>query len=91
MNSMIVTMTQPIVEMNLMERGLYFGYPICCVLEFCHKYQMGSHVGVPDSKFTGTGYVPCAACAEQPVEDVLAYIKKHRHAPTPFQMYTPTS
>ena len=89
MNSMIVTMTQPIEEMNLMERGMYFGYPVCCVLQFCHNYEMG-HAGIPDSKFTGTGYVPCAACAEQPVEDVLAYIQKHRHAPTPFQMYTPT-
>lgn len=90
MNSMIVTMTQPIEEMNLMERGLYFGYPVCCVLEFCRKYQMGCHVGVPNSKFIGSGYVPCPACVEQPVEDVLAYIQKHRHAPSPFQMYTPT-
>ncbi len=77
MNSMIVTMTQPIEEMNLMERGLYFGYPACCVLQFCRDYAMSNRSSIPDSKFIGTGYVPCRAFAHQ-IARLVKDVKKDK-------------
>ena len=52
-------------------RGIYFGYPSCCIEEY--------YPGKPESKgFEGTGFACCTACIKKPVREVLDEISTNR-------------
>lgn len=38
--------------------GVALGYPTCCIKSFINL----EHLGAPDRKLNGTGFVPCAHC-----------------------------
>lgn len=58
--------------------GLYFGFPECCVKQFCIDNQPNQ-----DSLFYGSGYVPCSICDSQINNEhdknrCIEQINKHR-------------
>lgn len=58
--------------------GLYFGFPECCVKQFCLDNQPNQH-----SLFYGSGYVPCIVCDSQITNEYdknkhIMQINKHR-------------
>lgn len=60
--------------------GIYFGYPPCCIEEFCN---MG-HLDAPKRKFNGTGFVPCKSCNELDEEELITDINLNRECDAEF-------
>ena len=61
--------------------GLVFGYPECCVEAFLEL----RHLGEPERKFHGTGFVPCETCdREKSVEQLRSEIDAARLHSDPF-------
>lgn len=55
------------VMMFQVNRGLYFGYPQCCIMSFCNN-QIADRKRPTERQFraaNGTGFVPCKACTEK--------------------------
>lgn len=61
-------------------RGRYYGFPECCIQSFLTL----SHVGGPDRKLDGTGYIPCLDCNEKSEEELIAQITANRKSRLPF-------
>lgn len=61
-------------------RGRYYGYPECCIESFINL----EHLGSPDRKLKGTGYVPCAKCDSKTEVELIDIINSNRKAPRPF-------
>jgi len=74
----------PSYIVNFVVKGLYFGYPECCIDEFVRSFIDGFAVKCKRRKFNGTGFVPCAACNKKSKKEILAYIKSHRQCKLPF-------
>ena len=60
--------------------GRYFGFPECCVKSFLTM----EHVGGPDRKLWGTGYVPCLICNEKSEDELVETINSTRKSKLPF-------
>lgn len=65
--------------------GFMYGYPDCCIEEFCKEFDEPKHTG----PWTGTGFVPCRACAERIAHKgweayVREIITPNRRMPNPF-------
>lgn len=74
-------------NMSMIELGIYFGYPPCCIAEFLQfvvKYVQGKAGKRRRRKLCGTGYVPCKTCNKKSKKQLLAYIDKHRQCELPF-------
>lgn len=56
------------------EAGKQLGYPQCCIDSFCNL----EHLGEPDRKLTGTGYIPCAACNTKSIQALFDTINLNR-------------
>lgn len=55
--------------------GMQFGYPPCCIMAFVQL----EHIGEPERKLHGTGFIPCKLCNEEFTEQQLVdQINKHR-------------
>lgn len=63
------------------ENGKIFGYPECCIEEFCN--HLGGR-GNLFRKFHGTGYVPCESCNRKTAQELLDQIAARRTYPKPF-------
>jgi hypothetical protein len=53
--------------MNLEEKGIYFGYPRCCIAYFINRHNNKSELiakrqHIPEN---GTGFVPCKSCTQR--------------------------
>lgn len=72
--------------MKYYNRGIYFGYPKCCITAFAREGQCRD-IGW----WSGTGYVPCPKCALEPQESVMSGIASRRKAVTPFPIHDVTS
>ena len=74
-------------DLSWEEVGLYFGYPKCCIEEFCNG-EPNFITTLEDMRlFCGTGFVPCKKCNETKTEDqLLAEIAKNRKYDKPFPL-----
>lgn len=69
---------------DVINDGILFGYPKCCIDEFVYKERDEEKV---IRKLFGTGYVPCAVCHESKTEQELVdAINKNRNLPLPFPL-----
>ena len=79
----------------MIESGVYYGYPKCCIEEFvAHYLGMCGFMGYeprPERKFTGTGYVPCACCDKKEEDQLRSIIYTYRLAPMSFPGDTSTT
>lgn len=44
------------------EQGLYYGYPICCIIDFINR----EYTLTPEQQYfanTGNGFIPCLNCS----------------------------
>jgi hypothetical protein len=75
---------------NWYAAGLYFGYPDCCIADFCARVSGGPETWAPNDSQglagNGTGFVPCQACADlvNSGQKTLADLISHRMANHPF-------
>lgn len=62
--------------------GKYFGFPDCCIEEFCSP----DFVPLLNEPFplNGTGYVPCKECRKKSVKELVKVIAENRKCPVPF-------
>lgn len=60
--------------------GKYYGYPDCCIVDS----EGLKHIGKPDRKLTGTGYIPCEQCNKKSIKNLKAAIAKNRICPVAF-------
>lgn len=44
--------------------GTYYGFPSCCVENFCNSFAAQIYEKHPNHPMNGTGYVPCETCVE---------------------------
>jgi len=51
--------------MNLEEKGVYFGYPKCCIAYFMNRYNNRSMPRVQYIQDNDTGFLPCESCAQR--------------------------
>ena len=64
--------------------GLYYGYPICCIIDFCKR---GYKMTVEQKKFqNGNGFIPCPTCAKKLLSKQVTIKKllKDRICQSPF-------
>jgi hypothetical protein len=76
---------------DLLQLGMYLGFPKCCVLEF-KEYLMACRsknrpTPRPERKLSGTGYVPCAECNHKTEAQLVETITENRMCPEPFPNY----
>lgn len=68
--------------------GALYGFPSCCVNEFCTSYCMDTRNQYPDGPWMGTGYMPCISCAPTAAQDFDKFVAEHiatkRICPLPF-------
>lgn len=64
--------------------GRYFGYPECCITEFCNipAFMDDKNRDIRIEKAGDTGFVPCGKCAKSDTE--LKDLIKDRKCPTEF-------
>ncbi len=75
-------------EAFLLEKGKYYGYPMCCIQAFIKTYPTNSvtEAQVRASKYTG--FIPCVKHTEQilagilQLEDLILPTRQH---PKPFR------
>jgi hypothetical protein len=61
---------------RVMEKGLHYGYPLCCIEEYAIDMLEGRHPAMRRGTLsTGTGdglYVPCSQCCREIGRDIPA-------------------
>lgn len=67
---------------NLVMTGLYYGYPPCCINEFCYFFIKPRKIF--KRKLHGTGYIPCSECNKKSEEELLQIIAHNRQCETLF-------
>lgn len=65
--------------------GRVFGYPDCCIGEFCADAVLGTPRD-DIRKLHGTGYRPCLKCNDLTIQQLKANIKKNRKFPAQFPL-----
>jgi len=73
-----------IQELKWTKLGQYFGYPNCCIIDFCERgYTMTEE---QEAVHSGTGFVPCPNCAGKILrgEATLEGLLLDRQCPMPF-------
>lgn len=69
---------------NFHAAGIWFGYPVCCVDEFCGSFLKGERMTA--RSIDNSGFIPCTHHSDQvkegkiKIEDLI----KDRLCPTPF-------
>ena len=58
-------------ELSNEERGLFLGYPRCCIKEFMNILEGDIPKDLEERKLRGTGYVPCLECNKNYTEKEL--------------------
>lgn len=52
-------------EGTWIEQGLYYGYPDCCIMDFCKRASKVNEPTEAQGKASlGTGFIPCPSCTE---------------------------
>ena len=64
------------------DNGLMCGFPRCCINHFILT-ATNKRMKVRDSKWDGTGYVPCPECAELPMLTIQGRINSNRYPEFP--------
>ncbi len=72
---------EEVITMHPRDKGLYFGYPPCCVEAFLNGESV-------DSLFDGTGFKTCQKCSKRPYLDVLEEINRNRKHHERFPYFT---
>jgi hypothetical protein len=64
--------------------GQYFGYPECCINDFMKRNEVEPSIPLDisnDTRFTGSGYIPCRFCYNSMVnytkEDIIFRLKRN--------------
>lgn len=52
-------MPNPDQQKHWIAQGIKFGYPLCCIVEFCALEHLKDK---KPRQLEGTGYVPCSQC-----------------------------
>ncbi len=73
--------SQEIIAMHPRDKGVYFGYPPCCIDAFLQCESV-------DSAFDGTGFKTCKKCSERPYLEVLEEINSRRKHHERFPYFT---
>jgi hypothetical protein len=66
------------------EMGLYFGYPDCCIKDFCERgYKTTKEQQAVHNNY---GFVPCPKCSQKILngKETLESLIKNRICKTPF-------
>lgn len=71
----------------LVDMGIYYGYPMCCIGAFIDRmmdFKDNGYSKTAPRKFHGTGYIPCAVCNNKSEDELLATIARNRRCRKPF-------
>lgn len=80
----VLTGKTKIKHMSMVELGLWFGYPPCCIIAFTQMEHIKDGVRII-RPLEGTGYIPCArCCAVSDEETMRTEIALSRVCPVPF-------
>ena len=65
--------------------GMYYGYPKCCIEDFCYRYRLDAQANVPNRQSLAgnhTGFLPCPIHSEEVLsgkKTLKQLIKKRVH------------
>jgi hypothetical protein len=69
-------------EINYRLRGIYYGYPPCCVNSFVKrvlKYpKLGKHTKSQEKVIDNKGFIPCNKCSKVVSKDTLHLLIRNR-------------
>lgn len=81
----------PELALSWIQQGAKYGYPICCVANFV---EVGREFPTRQHDFEAShphlraqGFVPCPACQQRPVNDIIKEINRERTHPEPFPAF----
>jgi hypothetical protein len=61
-----LTVNEITYNFKWIKNGLYYGYPVCCIVEFVQRNTKRKFNATPTRKhidlLDGNGYIPCDAC-----------------------------
>ena len=65
---------------QLVQNGVAYGFPVCCVVEFIHRMddEEEEREHYPHAPLYGTGYVPCPKCRQKTAEELVSKIDANR-------------
>jgi len=70
------------------DKGVYFGYPDCCITDFLSRVGVGWSICTDEQKsvLDGHGFIPCHECALKIIEgkETLSSLIKDRECKTPY-------
>lgn len=69
------------------ENGLFFGYPKCCIIDFCERdFNMTIE---QEQVHQNTGFVPCPKCSKKIIsgQETLKSLIKNRFCKKPFSKH----
>jgi hypothetical protein len=71
--------------MSVYSLVLFFGYPRCCIKQFCETRCAETKRTYPRGPWMGTGYIPCLSCAAEAQKDFPAFVLKNI---SPYRLFT---
>lgn len=72
------------------ERGIYFGYPACCIRWFIENRGKATPEGATpltpkqEDVHGYNGFIPCPKCAEMVTAETIHALIKNRQCPAPY-------